>query len=154
MRNFRRTEGLLRAADRTLVSRMARPTSALIVDDEAHIRTYLRLILREMGVATCWEAGDGASGLELAVAHKPDVVLLDLSLPVMEGMEVLRQLSATQPETPVVIVTAKTAAGVVQETARFGAVGYVLKHYPKERLIQALEEVFAALDADDDENGE
>lgn len=131
-----------------LVVEMARPTTALIVDDEAHVRTFLRLLLKELGITTTWEASDGATGVALAVNHKPEVVLLDLNMPVLNGLEALTQLRELEPDIPVIMVTAQIALGSVQEAARLGASGYILKHNPKNQTLAALREAFAALDRD------
>lgn len=132
---------------------MARPTTALIVDDEAHVRTYLRMLLREVGIETSWEAADGGSVLSLVAEHKPELVLLDLSLPVKGGLEVLGELSEAHPDLPVVIVSTQTATGTVQRTALLGAVGYVLKHSPKDQAIASLREILDSLEGTDEEEG-
>ena len=75
--------------------RMARPTSALIIDDEAHVRVYLRMLLQSVGVTTVWEAVDGKEAVALFALHRPEVVLLDLAMPGMNGPELARRMSHT-----------------------------------------------------------
>jgi two-component system, chemotaxis family, chemotaxis protein CheY len=128
---------------------MARPTNALIVDDEAHVRMFLRLLLKELGVAAMWEAGDGATAVDLTVRNKPEVVLLDINMPVMSGLEALAQIRALEPDIPVIMVTTQSALGSVHEAARLGASGYVLKHLPKKEALKAIGEALDALDAPD-----
>lgn len=125
---------------------MSRPTSALIIDDEAHVRTYFRLMLGELNVATQWEASDGARGLELALAHRPGLVLLDINLTGMDGLEVLGRLTAEAPEIPVVVVTARTAIETVKEAHDRGAAGYVIKHLPRLEVLANLREAIDGLD--------
>ena len=79
----------------------------LVVDDEAPLRQSIRFVLRnEYRIV---EAGDGGTALRLAQSESPDVVLLDINLPDMDGREVLRRLREMQPETNVVMVTAANA---------------------------------------------
>lgn len=124
---------------------MSRPTNALIIDDEPHARTFLRLILKEIGIDTTWEARDGAQALALVAMHKPELILLDLNLPVLGGMEVLEQLNQMQPGTPVIVVSSQSAMRSVLETARLGAVGYVLKQSPKDEILATLRETIDQL---------
>lgn len=133
---------------------MPRPTNALIVDDESHVRTFVRLLLREVGIEECWEAADGAAALDLVVRHQPQLLLLDVNMPQMNGIELLGRLREAQSDIPVVIVSAQSSLGVVNEAARLGAVGYVLKHSPKAEVVEALRDVLDTLDEiSDEENG-
>ena len=109
---------------------MARPTSALIVDDEAHVRVYLRMLLQSLGVKTFWEAGDGLQAIALYKEHLPGVVLLDVNMPVMTGREVMEEFQHLNPRAAVVVVTSQHGLQSVQDFRRLGAVGYVLKHTP------------------------
>ena len=133
---------------------MARPTNALIVDDEPHVRAFLRLLLRELGIPALWEGADGAAAIELTVRHKPELVLLDINLPIVGGLDALAQLRVLEPDIPVVIVTSQTALGSVQEASRRGAAGYVLKHLPKNDALAALREVIESLEAEGSAGGE
>lgn len=130
---------------------MARPTHALIVDDEPHVRAFMRLLLREVGVSECWEAADGQTALALIQQHEPGLVLLDINLPQMSGIDVLAKLNELQSEVPVVMITSQSAMSTVNETLRLGAVGYILKHSPKEEAVEALRDVVESLD---EETGE
>lgn len=128
---------------------MARPKNALLVDDESHVRAFLRLLLREIGIADCWEAADGVSAVQLAQQHKPDLVLLDVNLPGLNGLQVLAQLKQLDPNLPVVMVTSQSAISTVSEAVRLGAVGYLLKHCPKDETLKALQEVLESIDDGD-----
>lgn len=132
---------------------MPKPTSALIVDDEAHARTFVRMLLKQLGVATLWEAADGATALEMIGTHRPELVLLDVNMPVMGGLETLAKLKQIDPDLPVIIVSSESAMPTVREAARLGAVGYMLKQSTSEQALEALREAFEAIDegADDDD---
>jgi YesN/AraC family two-component response regulator len=125
---------------------MGRPTNVLIADDEAHVRTFLRLIMRELGVETAWEARDGMEALQLIEAHNPELVLLDINMPLKGGLEVLSAINDRYPEIPVVVVSAQTATATVQQSAQLGAIGYIIKHSPKEKVMGALGEVLDSLE--------
>ena len=131
---------------------MALPSNALIVDDEPHVRTFLRLLLREVGVTECWEATDGGQALAMALHHQPELILLDINLPVMSGLEVLDQLRAAKCESPVIMVTSQSAMKSVLESARLGAIGYILKHSPKDQALTTLRETLARLEDEPEEN--
>jgi DNA-binding NarL/FixJ family response regulator len=126
---------------------MSRPTTALIVEDEQHVRVFLRLLLKDCGIETVWEAGDGAEGLALVAQHRPELVLLDINLPVMNGVEVLQILHEQQPGLPVIMVTAQSAMKTVLECVKLGALAYVLKHSPKDEAAKMVREALDGLEA-------
>ena len=121
---------------------MPRPVNALIIDDEAHLRVLLRVLLKQLGIETVWEAPDGSTALEQAAAHKPDVILLDINLPQVGGLEVLAKLKAAHPRIPVIIVSSQSTMKTVIQTRELGAEAYVLKHAPKAEVLQMLSEAF------------
>jgi len=125
--------------------------TALVVDDEAHVRSYLRAVLKSLGVTTVWEASDGEQGLELYRQHGPAVVLLDVNMPVMAGDVAMTQFAATEPPAAVIVVTSQSDREVVQHFLQLGALGYLLKHQPKEQIAQSLAEVLECLVVPDDE---
>ena len=126
---------------------MARPTSALLVDDEAHVRVYLRMLLQSVGITTVWEAADGKEAVELYKLHRPPVVLLDLAMPVVGGEQVFRDLQAIDPEVAVIIVTSQSSLKTVQAIHQLGAIAYLLKHTPREQMVKTLDEALDSLDA-------
>ena len=121
---------------------MPRPLTALIVDDEAHVHVYLRILLKQLGIQTVWDADEGYAALELAAEHKPDVVLLDMNLPQISGMEVLKRLKAAQPEIHVVMVSVESKPETIGQAHELGADGYVLKHYPRTKVLNMLNYIF------------
>jgi DNA-binding NarL/FixJ family response regulator len=121
---------------------MPRPVNALIVDDEPHVRVLVRVLLKQLGIETVWEAADGAAALDQANAHKPDVILLDINLPQVGGLEVLAKLKAAHPKIPVIIVSSQSTMKTVIQTRELGAEAYVLKHAPKSEVLQMLSDAF------------
>lgn len=131
---------------------MPRPTNALIIEDEAHVRVFLRLLLKECGIENVWEASDGAQGLAMVESHQPELVLLDINLPVMNGLEVLRLIQEEkQPGLPVIMVSSQSAMKTVLECVRLGAAAYILKHSERAETLQMLREALDGL-ADDSAN--
>jgi CheY-like chemotaxis protein len=129
---------------------MPRPANALIVDDEPHVRVFLRLVLNELGIETIWEAADGGEALDIAEQRQPELILLDINLPVLGGVEVMKQLSATQPETPVVVISSQRSKQTVLDCHQLGAIAYVLKDSSKDETLRILAEALDSLDGFDD----
>ncbi len=121
---------------------MPRPSNALIVDDEPHVRVLVRVLLKQLGIETVWEAANGSEALEKAAAHTPNVILLDINLPQVGGLEVLAKLKAAHPAIPVIIVSSQSTMKTVIQTRELGAEAYVLKHAPKSEVLQMLSEAF------------
>jgi two-component system response regulator EvgA len=120
---------------------MPRPVNALIVDDEPHVLVLLRGILKQLSIETIWEAADGSVALEKAAAQKPDVVLLDINLPSIDGLQVLAKLRAEHPDMPVIIVSAQGTMKSFERARELGAVGYVLKYAPKSDVLRTLSDI-------------
>lgn len=136
---------------------MPRPVSALVIDDEAHVRVLLSAILKQLGVKTVWEALDGTSGLAQVAAHMPDVVLLDINLPETSGLDVLSKLKADHPELPVIVVSAQSTVRTIAKARALGADGYVVKFAAKSEVIQSisneLDRIGGVTKAAEDETG-
>jgi DNA-binding NarL/FixJ family response regulator len=122
--------------------------TALLADDEPHVRAYLRLVLHSLGVMTVWEAGDGAEALHLFEQHRPTVVLLDLNMPVLNGEGVIHGLAERFPEAAVIVVTSQSEHQTVKRFAEIGAIGYVLKQQPREVVAHMIAEAIDSLDLD------
>jgi DNA-binding NarL/FixJ family response regulator len=123
------------------------PLRVLVADDQELVRAGFRLILEAAGLEVVGEAADGAEALALAAAERPDVVLMDIRMPVMDGLAATRQLTAAGPGAPkVVILTTFDLDDYVYEALRSGASGFLLKDAPRADLIAAVR-VAAAGDA-------
>lgn len=118
-----------------------RKASVLVADDSQIMRSLLCEILGKAGLLVVAEAGDGRQTLELAAEHQPDLVCLDLSMPLMNGMEVLQILRRQNPLTKVLIVTASSSREFIHEAASLGAKGYILKPYQAEKVVQVVERI-------------
>ena len=123
------------------------PLRVLVADDQELVRAGFRLILEAAGFVVVGEAADGAEALALAATQRPDVVLMDIRMPVLDGLAATRQLTAAGPGAPkVVILTTFDLDDYVYEALRCGASGFLLKDAPRADLIAAIR-VVAAGDA-------
>jgi DNA-binding NarL/FixJ family response regulator len=119
----------------------------LIVDDQALIRGGFRLILEaQADIEVVGEASDGREGLKHARAHEPDVVLMDVRMPELDGIEATRQLLAGGSRALVLILTTFDADEYVYDAMKAGASGFLLKDVRPEQLADAVR-VVAAGDA-------
>lgn len=117
-----------------------KPIRILIVDDHTLFRSGIKLALqRHEGLEVVGEAGDGLEGIKRAKQLKPDVVLLDLHMPGIGGLEALRVLVEDVPETQVVMLTVSEDAEDLLETLRAGARGYLLKNIDTEFFLESIQ---------------
>jgi two-component system chemotaxis response regulator CheY len=115
----------------------------LIADDEPHIRKYLGLVLRQLGAPTLIEAANGQEAVDLFTAQRPDLTLLDINMPVLEGLETLRQIRMLDPDAVVVILTSLATREMVDQAADLGAAFFIRKDAPREELLALLRQVIA-----------
>lgn len=115
------------------------PMQALVIDDDPAIKGMLDLSLGLEGIDVRF-ASDGASGLEMAMGDRPDVILLDIMMPVMNGLEVLMQLkdNSKTAGVPVILLTAKAAEDEIWTGWRAGADSYITKPFDIELLISEM----------------
>jgi DNA-binding NarL/FixJ family response regulator len=123
------------------------PLRVLVADDQELVRAGFCVILEAAGFAVVGEAGDGAAAVELAASEHPDVVLMDVRMPVMDGLEATRRIASFGPRAPkVVILTTFDLDDYVYEALRAGASGFLLKDAPRADLAAAIR-IAAAGDA-------
>lgn len=114
-------------------------TTVLLVDDHRMVRTGLAALLQTAdGIEVVGQAADGEEAVELAVQVRPDVVLMDLSMPVVDGVEATRRVLAELPETKIVVLTSFSDRERVAEALQAGAVGYLLKDCEPDELRNAI----------------
>jgi DNA-binding NarL/FixJ family response regulator len=118
---------------------MTIPITVLLVDDQALFREALRTLLSvQRDLEIVGEAANGEEAVRLAVALRPAVVLMDLQMPVLDGVAATRNLRNLQPESRVIVLTTFDDDEYVFEGLRAGAVGYLLKDAPSEKLVEAI----------------
>jgi len=110
----------------------------LLADDHRMLREGLRRTLEEEGLEVVGEAADGEEALRLAAKLRPDVVLMDVTMPVLDGVEATRQLHEHLPEIPVVILTMHADREVLARAIRAGAAGYLVKDCSTDEVVRTV----------------
>jgi DNA-binding NarL/FixJ family response regulator len=118
-------------------------TTVVIVDDQAMVRQGLRLILELAGIEVLAEAEDGAQGVAAVREHQPDVALMDVRMPRVDGIEATRRIVAAELPTRVLVLTTFDLDQHVYDALRAGAAGFLLKDVTAERLFEAVRVVAA-----------
>jgi len=114
----------------------------LVVDDHAFIRRGVQSILHAFPEwELCGEADNGADAVRLSEALKPEVIIMDISMPGLNGIEATRTIHKNHPETKVILLTLHDNDELVRSAFRAGARGYLLKIDAEKELVQALREV-------------
>ena len=116
------------------VASREQPVRAVVIDDTTDIRELLRLALSRGGMDVVGEAGDGRAGVELVRVERPDVVLLDLAMPVMDGVEALPLIRELVPDARIIVFSA-FAGAVTRQVLECGADGYVVKGTPLREVV-------------------
>lgn len=112
----------------------------LLVDDEPHIRKFVSLLLKQLGAPSIVEAANGREAIAAYQRDNPDLVLLDISMPVMDGLATLRELKAIDPDCVVIMLTSIVNRQSIDEALSLGAANYIRKDTPKEEIARALTE--------------
>ena len=120
-----------------------RPICILIVDDHTVVRDGLKaLISAEPGMKVIGEAGDGLEAVSIARDLQPDVVLLDLVMPRMDGVQATLEIKKAYPQARILVLTSFSEDHMVVSAIRAGAIGYLMKDTSSEELLQAIRETY------------
>jgi len=115
-----------------------RPVRVVVIDDSIDLRGLLCLALSRAGLDVVGEAGDGSAGIDVVREQRPDLVLLDLSMPVMDGIEALPLLRALAPDARIIVFSGYDAA-LTRQTLALGADGHVVKGTPLKEIVAYVE---------------
>ncbi|MER6912858.1 response regulator [Streptomyces sp. NPDC000594] len=113
-------------------------TRVVIAEDEALIRLDLKEMLEEEGYAVVGEAGDGQRAVDLAREHRPDLVILDVKMPILDGISAAEQIAA-ESIAPVLMLTAFSQRELVERARDAGAMAYLVKPFSKSDVVPAIE---------------
>lgn len=113
-------------------------TRVLLVDDHRLVREGLRRTLEDAGYEVVGEGRDGVEGLELAEKLRPHVVLMDVSMPVLDGLTATRRLRSRAPDSRVVILSMHADAELVERAKAAGAAGYLIKDASSDEVVDAV----------------
>lgn len=116
----------------------------LIVDDEAHIRKFVSLILKSLGVTSIVEAANGEEAVATYQRISPDLVLLDVNMPQVDGIETLKRLKQIDPDVLAIMLTSLANRSTVEQAMELGAVNYIRKDTPKEEIARTLSETISS----------
>ncbi len=121
---------------------MADSITCLIVDDHEVVREGLRLALsRTEHIRVVGEASDGKAAIAMAQRRRPDVVIMDVRMPGMDGLQASKQILAEMPEAAVLMFTAYAERSLLTRGLEAGAKGYILKEAPQQTLVRAIQKV-------------
>lgn len=114
------------------------PLEVLLADDHAAFREELKVLLKREGFQVAGEAANGQEALKLAGKLLPDLAILDVAMPVLNGLEAARKMAQVSPGTKIILLSVHSEAHYVVEAFRAGASGYLLKRRVPEELLQAI----------------
>ncbi|MBZ5725970.1 MAG: response regulator transcription factor [Acidobacteriia bacterium] len=117
------------------------PLTIVLADDHAGFRGVLKTLLEARGMTVVGEAGDGAEALQLAANHRPDIAVLDLSMPVLSGLDAGLKMRSVSPSTRAILLTMHSEDEYVRQAAAAGIEGYVLKSRAAYDLMDAIRQV-------------
>ena len=120
----------------------------LIVDDEKQTREGIKRLLewQDYGIEICGEAGNGQEALKIIERQRPDIILLDIQMPVMNGLELAKIIHAGYQECKFIVLSGYDDFALVRQAMKYGAVDYLLKPSGKEEIIQTIEEIIDTLE--------
>ena len=117
------------------------PLRILIADDHSIFRQGVKALLEREGFIVTGEVADGHAVIQMAAQQSPDVVVLDLAMPVLNGLDAAREITRAAPRTRIILLTMHTEDPYVARALKVGIRGYVLKSQAAEDLVQAIREV-------------
>ncbi len=116
--------------------------NVLVVDDSLIIRRNLKKMLIEMGCNVVAEASNGQEAVVLYAKHSPDVVTMDITMPIMTGIESLKKIKRNHSDAKVIMITSHGQEELVMEAISSGAKGYILKPITMDKLLKVFKKVF------------
>lgn len=114
--------------------------TALIVDDDDHVRGFLVVLIRRLLEGSVLEARNGLEAVEIYERERPDLVLLDVNMPHLNGMDALEQIKEINPEAIVIMITSLATRRIVEDAASRGATNFIRKDTPKSQILDAITE--------------
>lgn len=113
----------------------------LIVDDAAFMRLTLKAILERNGFDIAGEAENGAIGVKKYKELKPDIVTMDITMPIMDGIQALKEIKSFDPDAKIVMISAVGQKPFIYEAVAFGAKSFIVKPFEEKHLVKALSQV-------------
>ena len=114
--------------------------TVVLADDEPHVRAYLKSLAARLSLDVVGEAANGKEAVKLARDKRPDLILLDLNMPIMSGDEALQEILAEKPSAKVIILSAVADRELVERCSELGAANFILKDSPFEDILEIIRE--------------
>lgn len=115
--------------------------SALVVDDEGHLRLLLRSLLKRIGVTHLYEASNGTQACEVYRDQAPNLVLMDVNMPGMNGIETLQEIRRFDPDATVIMLTSMTSRKMVEASIDSGAAHFIRKDTPLKEMESIIRDI-------------
>ncbi|HEY3320111.1 MAG TPA: response regulator transcription factor [Planctomycetota bacterium] len=116
----------------------------LVVDDSASMRAVVSSIVKKMGFSVIGEAANGKEAVVVALRDEPDIVMLDINMPIKTGFEALQEIKADHPTAVVIMMTSVSDMETVEKCIEAGAAGYVLKSATHEEIAKSIDDAWEA----------
>lgn len=117
---------------------------AMVVDDDDHVRTFLVVLLRKIVSGPITEARNGEEAVNLYRSERPDLVMLDVNMPVMDGLEALARIREVNPAAVVIMITSLAMRRIVESALQAGATNFIRKDTPREMMAEIISETITA----------
>ena len=114
----------------------------MLVDDAAFMRMTIKNVLTKMGYTNLLEAADGAQAVEMYEKEHPDLVIMDITMPNMDGIQALQAIKAKDPGAKVIMCSAMGQEAMVVQAIKEGAMDFIVKPFKAEQIVQALNRAF------------
>ena len=121
---------------------MKKTGTILVADDDSMMRYWLTSILNKGGYQVIGEASNGEDAITLCTELKPDLVLLDINMPKMDGMQALEEIRKSSPATMVLMVSVEASKENYEESTMKGAAGFIVKPFDADRLLEKIDSCF------------
>lgn len=116
---------------------------AMVVDDHPFIRSSVKMLLSQENFEVIAEAGDGAAAVQLARLHQPDLIVLDIAMPRLDGLEVIRRITSLGLKSRIVVLTSQSAVVYAMRCMKAGATGYICKTDDLGELVKAIKAIMS-----------
>ena len=113
----------------------------LLVDDAAFMRMTIKNCLSKAGYDTLLEAADGQEAVNVYNTEKPDLVIMDITMPNKDGIQALKEIKASDPESKIVMCSAMGQESMVVDAIRFGAMDFIVKPFKPDRILQTVQKI-------------
>lgn len=113
----------------------------LLVDDAAFMRMTIKNCLSKAGYDNLLEAADGQEAVNVYNTEKPDLVIMDITMPNKDGIQALKEIKASDPESKIVMCSAMGQESMVVDAIRFGAMDFIVKPFKPDRILQTVQKI-------------